>query len=33
VIAAELGPWLVLRILWRSFREEQRLARSKNPWQ
>jgi ubiquinone biosynthesis protein len=32
VIAAGLGLWLVLRILWRGFREEQRLDRAKNPW-
>jgi predicted unusual protein kinase regulating ubiquinone biosynthesis (AarF/ABC1/UbiB family) len=32
VIAAGLGLWLVLRILWRGFREERRLARNKNPW-
>jgi len=32
VIAAGLGLWLVLRILWRGFREEQLLARNKNPW-
>jgi len=32
VIAASLGLWLVLRILWRGFREEQRLNRNKNPW-
>ena len=31
-IAAGLGLWLVLRILWRGFREEQRLDRSQNPW-
>jgi len=23
---------LVIRILWRGFREEQQLARAKNPW-
>ena len=32
VIAASLGLWLVIRILWRGFREEQRLNRNKNPW-
>jgi ubiquinone biosynthesis protein len=32
VIAAGLGLWLVLRILWRGFREERRLDRNKNPW-
>ncbi len=32
VIAAGLGLWLVLRILWRGFREERRLERAKNPW-
>jgi ubiquinone biosynthesis protein len=32
VIAAGLGLWLVIRILWRGFREEQRLNRAKNPW-
>ena len=32
-IAAGLGLWLVLRILWRGFREEQRLDRNQNPWQ
>jgi ubiquinone biosynthesis protein len=32
VIAAGLGLWLVLRILWRGFREEQRLESTKNPW-
>ena len=32
VIAAGLGLWLVFRILWRSFREERRLERDKNPW-
>jgi hypothetical protein len=31
-IAALLGLWLVVRILWRGFREEQRLDRNKNPW-
>lgn len=32
VIAAILGLGLVLRILWRGFREERRLERNKNPW-
>src|SRR5512136_1485290 len=32
VIAAGLGLWLVLRILWRGFREERALERNKNPW-
>jgi ubiquinone biosynthesis protein len=32
VIAAALGLWLMLRILWRGFREERRLDRSKSPW-
>jgi hypothetical protein len=32
IVAATIGLWLVLRILWRGFREEQRLDRSKNPW-
>jgi hypothetical protein len=32
VVAATLGLWLVIRILWRGFREERRLARNKNPW-
>jgi predicted unusual protein kinase regulating ubiquinone biosynthesis (AarF/ABC1/UbiB family) len=32
VIAASLGLWLVIRILWRGFREERRLERSKNSW-
>ncbi len=32
VIAAGLGLWLVLRILWRGFREERRLESAKNPW-
>src|SRR5512139_1971251 len=32
VVAAILGVWLVLRILWKGFREERRLERSKNPW-
>ena len=32
VIAAGLGLWLVVRILWRGFREEQRLDRDKNPF-
>jgi hypothetical protein len=32
VIAAGLGLWLVLRILWRGFREERRLDQGKNPW-
>jgi len=32
VIAAALGLWLVFRILWRSFRQESALDRSKNPW-
>jgi hypothetical protein len=32
LIAAGLGLWLVIRILWRGFREEQQLARAKNPW-
>jgi hypothetical protein len=32
VIAAGLGLWLVFRILWRGFREERALERSKNPW-
>ena len=32
VMAAALGLWLVLRILWRGFREERRLERNKNPW-
>jgi uncharacterized membrane protein YraQ (UPF0718 family) len=32
VIAALLGLWLVLRILWRGFREERRLEQMKNPW-
>jgi uncharacterized membrane protein SpoIIM required for sporulation len=32
VIAAAIGLWLVFRILWRGFREEQRLDRAKNPW-
>jgi ubiquinone biosynthesis protein len=32
VIAAGLGLWLVLRILWRGFREERRLDRAKNKW-
>ena len=33
VFAAVIGLWLVLRILWRSFREERALDRNKNPWQ
>ena len=32
VVAAGLGLWLVIRILWRGFREERRLERTKNPW-
>jgi ubiquinone biosynthesis protein len=32
MIAAGLGLWLVIRILWRGFREERRLDRNKNPW-
>ncbi len=32
VFAALIGLWLVLRILWRSFREERRLEQVKNPW-
>ena len=32
VSAAGIGLWLIYRILWRSFREERRLERSKNPW-
>jgi hypothetical protein len=32
LIAAGLGLWLVIRILWRGFREERRLERDKNPW-
>jgi hypothetical protein len=32
VFAAGIGLWLIYRILWRSFREEQRLDRSQNPW-
>jgi predicted unusual protein kinase regulating ubiquinone biosynthesis (AarF/ABC1/UbiB family) len=32
VIAAALGLWLVIRILWRGFREERRLEHNKNPW-
>ncbi len=32
IVAATLGLWLTLRILWRGFREEQRLDRNKNPW-
>jgi predicted unusual protein kinase regulating ubiquinone biosynthesis (AarF/ABC1/UbiB family) len=32
VVAAALGLWLVIRILWRGFREERRLERNKNPW-
>ncbi len=32
VMAAGLGLWLVLRILWRSFRQERALDRNKNPW-
>jgi ubiquinone biosynthesis protein len=32
VIAAALGLWLVVRILWRGFREDQRLDRAKNPF-
>jgi ubiquinone biosynthesis protein len=31
--AAGIGLWLIYRILWHSFREQQRLDRSKNPWQ
>ena len=33
VFASVVGLWLVLRILWRSFREERALDRNKNPWQ
>ncbi len=33
VFAAGIGLGLVYRILWRGFREEQRLDRSKNPRQ
>ncbi len=32
VLAAGLGLWLVLRILWRGFRQERELERRKNPW-
>jgi predicted unusual protein kinase regulating ubiquinone biosynthesis (AarF/ABC1/UbiB family) len=32
VVAAALSLWLVLRILWRGFREEQQLRRNRNPW-
>jgi hypothetical protein len=32
VTAVILGLWLMLRILWRGYREEQRLNRNKNPW-
>jgi ubiquinone biosynthesis protein len=32
IVAATIGLWLVLRILWRGFREERRLDRNKNPW-
>jgi ubiquinone biosynthesis protein len=32
IAAAALGLWLVVRILWRGFREEQRLDRAKNKW-
>ncbi len=32
VFAALIGLWLVFRILWRTFREERRLDRDKNPW-
>jgi ubiquinone biosynthesis protein len=32
VLAGVLGLWLVLRILWRGFREERALERNKNPW-
>jgi ubiquinone biosynthesis protein len=32
IVAAALGLWLVVRILWRGFREERRLEHSKNPW-
>ncbi|HTP07880.1 MAG TPA: hypothetical protein VMP08_06500, partial [Anaerolineae bacterium] len=31
-IAAGLGLWLTLRILWRTFGEERRLSGDKNPW-
>ena len=33
IVAAALGLWLVIRILWRGFREERALDRDKNPWQ
>jgi ubiquinone biosynthesis protein len=32
VFAAVIGLWLVLRILWSSFRQERALDRNKNPW-
>lgn len=32
VLASVLGLWLVLRILWRTFREERQISSSKNPW-
>jgi ubiquinone biosynthesis protein len=32
VFAALIGLWLVFRILWRTFREERRLDRDRNPW-
>jgi len=32
VFAAAIGLWLVFRILWRGFREEQQLDRAKNPF-
>jgi ubiquinone biosynthesis protein len=32
VFAALIGLWLVFRILWRTFGEERRLERDKNPW-
>jgi ubiquinone biosynthesis protein len=32
VSAAGIGLWLIYRLLWRGFREERRLERSKNPW-
>ena len=32
VFAALIGLWLVVRILWRTFREERQLDRDKNPF-
>ena len=32
IVTAVISLWLIIRILWRSFREERALDRSKNPW-